>query len=141
MTEDKLLDIIITLLVAILGGGGLWVWLSNRKKNHEEAEDVATKSAVNAMLQSLEWLKKRVGELDDENATFRREIAELRAEVEALKKEKTSLVCENLDLRKRVDELQAENIEQRKEMDTLKQENAELRKEVGRLRDEVESKS
>lgn len=74
MPTDKLLDVLITLLVALCGGGGVWVWLSSRRKTHAEADEIATKTAMGAMLQSLEFLKNRVGSLDNENTLLREQI-------------------------------------------------------------------
>lgn len=67
---------IIALLGVVAGGGGLWAYLTNKRKTSAEAVALSTKTAMDAILQSVEFLKARTKELGEENSSLR-ELMEL----------------------------------------------------------------
>lgn len=96
MTTDRAIEIALA-LIAMAGGGGVWAWLTSKKKTHAEADEIATKSAMGAMLQSLEFLKSRVAALDSENANLRLQIEVEREQLEARHQQELASALEKMN--------------------------------------------
>ena len=135
------LDILIGVIVALLGSGGMWAWLSSRKKSAAEADEISTRRAMTAMLQSVEFLKGRVRELDQDNITLRERVEKLEVLLETIQDERSTLLRKNLELctenaslEKRLAELEAENERQRAEI-------LQLHREVQALRARLEGEA
>lgn len=74
MTTERLIELIITFAGLLMGGGGMWAYLSNRKKANIEPEIAANEAALKNVTAVMETLRKRVDELANENALLREQI-------------------------------------------------------------------
>lgn len=161
MPNDRLIELIGAALLALLGGGQVWQWLTNKKKSSVEAEVLATKSAIDAMVQTVEFLKKRVKELDDENCRLRVAMETERLENQASVKkavermnffqgELATLQAENVQLKQKLGHLSgsemsgaqmAELALLRAEVQQLRTENAILKNQLEELKERIDGNS
>lgn len=93
--------IIVAIIAALLGGGGVFVWRSQCRKNEADADKADAESsaviAATALNMVKRWevrvldLEKRVGELESENKTLRHDVARLTERVAGLEGENHTL--------------------------------------------------
>lgn len=141
MTTAELIGIIVTLL----GGGGVWSWMSSRARNKVEAQVMATKSALEALQMSLDVMRR-------ENETLRAQIGELRDVLSETRAHVDELTTANARAQEIIAQLTAEieNEEKRRSSDAQAlqvqvsevqryhaAETARLRREYEQCRDEL----
>lgn len=95
MTLERALELIGTALVALLTGGGVWQYMTSRRKTHVEADALATKTAMDTMLASFEFQNKRMAELKDENTMLREQIETEMTQMEARHQEELAKSAES----------------------------------------------
>lgn len=89
-----------TIVVAVFGGGGLWVYLSDRRKSAEAAPaailasqaafqlalNTQSEAFITAQRLTIKGLEDRIDELERDNARCRGEAAELQARISGLER-------------------------------------------------------
>ena len=84
-TGNLIVDVILALVVSVLGSTGVWKFLSDRQQNKQQAKvdeskvlNDSVRLAMEALKQSLGFLKDRVKELGDENKSVCKDLEEIR---------------------------------------------------------------
>ncbi len=151
IVTDRALEIILGALVALLGGGKIWEWLSGRNKGNAEASHIAMDTAMEAMTQTVGFLKTRVVELSVEIEAeskgrreserqmnyFQSQLEDVRLENKRLKEQLSTMAGG----RRLTDVQLTDLVELRKENESLRTEIARLHDEIGELRAIMEAKA
>lgn len=109
LLNEKVLQWVLTILTIIFGSK-IWEKISDwlkikeeRKKINAETHEKETDIALKAMLQSLEFLKTRVADLDRENSALRTEVYKVSKELSNCGKELERRVEEMERMQKQLD--------------------------------------
>lgn len=72
-------------LVAIVGGGGLWAYLGSRGKTKADLVTIAQDAAgsvIQSLREEIHRLQDRIGELEIQDERCRRDLADLRRRID-----------------------------------------------------------